>query len=116
MPGRSGKARAEIAPNDRGLIRLATSVVIEQNNEWLVCHRYLSNHSREAILSDLDNDNRKEEARELDLRETACDVGAALFCPALEGDSRLTYCCTSAEPGEARSTQCGQTLLRWSSV
>ena len=31
-----------IFPNDRSLIRLAASVVIEQNDEWLVGHRYLS--------------------------------------------------------------------------
>ena len=39
-----------IFPNDRSLIRLAASVVIEQNDEWLVGHRYLSNHSLEALL------------------------------------------------------------------
>jgi len=31
-----------IFPNDNALIRLAASVVIEQNDEWLVGHRYLS--------------------------------------------------------------------------
>jgi putative transposase len=54
-----------IFPNDKALIRLATSVVIEQNDEWLVGHRYLSNHSLEAILSDFNKDNDKEEVREL---------------------------------------------------
>jgi putative transposase len=54
-----------IFPNDKALIRLATSVVIEQNDEWLVGHRYLSNHSLEAILTDDKKDNNKEEAREL---------------------------------------------------
>ena len=39
-----------IFPNDRALIRLAASVVIEQNDEWLVGRRYLSNHSLEALL------------------------------------------------------------------
>ena len=39
-----------IFPNDRSLIRLAGSVVIEQNDEWLVGRRYLSDHSLEAIL------------------------------------------------------------------
>src|SRR5207247_4805957 len=39
-----------IFPNDRSLIRLAASVVIEQNDEWLVGRRYLSNHSLEALL------------------------------------------------------------------
>ena len=54
-----------IFPNDKALIRLAASVVIEQNDEWLVGHRYLSAHSLDAILSDLNKDNDKEEARKL---------------------------------------------------
>ena len=54
-----------IFPNDKALIRLAASVVIEQNDEWLVGHRYLSNHSLEAVLDDYKKDNDKEEAREL---------------------------------------------------
>ena len=54
-----------IFPNDQALIRLAASVVIEQNDEWLVGRRYLSNHSLEAILTDLNEDNTTEEAREL---------------------------------------------------
>jgi putative transposase len=54
-----------IFPNDKALIRLAASVVIEQNDEWLVGHRYLSAHSLDAILSDLNKDNDKEESREL---------------------------------------------------
>ncbi len=54
-----------IFPNDRSLIRLAASVVIEQNDEWLVGKRYLSNHSLEALLDqDKDNKDRKE-TREL---------------------------------------------------
>jgi transposase-like protein len=54
-----------IFPNDEALIRLAASIVIEQNDEWLVGHRYLSAHSLETILSDFNKDNDKEEAREL---------------------------------------------------
>jgi putative transposase len=54
-----------IFPNDRALIRLAASVIIEQNDEWLVGHRYLSSHSLEAILDDYKKDNNNEEAREL---------------------------------------------------
>jgi transposase-like protein len=55
-----------IFPNDRSLIRLAASVVIEQNDEWLIGHRYLSNHSLEVVL-DQENkeDKTTEEAREL---------------------------------------------------
>ncbi len=54
-----------IFPNDRALIRLAASVVIEQNDEWLVGRRYLSNHSLEAILDPEKEDRNSEEAREL---------------------------------------------------
>ena len=53
-----------IFPNDRALIRLAASVVIEQNDEWLVGRRYLSNHSLEAVLEEKDDKDRKE-TREL---------------------------------------------------
>jgi putative transposase len=41
-----------IFPNDRALIRLAASVVIEQNDEWLVGRRYLSAHSMESLLEE----------------------------------------------------------------
>jgi len=54
-----------IFPNDRALIRLAASIVIEQNDEWLVGRRYLSNHSLEAVLDDDKQDNNREETREL---------------------------------------------------
>ena len=54
-----------IFPNDRSLIRLAASVVIEQNDEWLVGHRYLSQHSLDAILTDYEKDNNKKETPEL---------------------------------------------------
>ena len=53
-----------IFPNDRSLIRLAASVVIEQNDEWLVGRRYLSNHSLETILDQEQNDgNNREQTR-----------------------------------------------------
>ena len=55
-----------IFPNDRSLIRLAASVVIEQNDEWLVGRRYLSNHSLDAVLDhEKKEGNDGEEAREL---------------------------------------------------
>jgi putative transposase len=55
-----------IFPNDRSLIRLAASVVIEQNDEWLVGRRYLSNHSLEAVLDqDETEEKTREETREL---------------------------------------------------
>jgi transposase-like protein len=54
-----------IFPNDKALIRLAASVIIEQNDEWLVGHRYLSAHSLEALLNDYKKDNNNEEVQEL---------------------------------------------------
>jgi putative transposase len=54
-----------IFPNDKALIRLAASVVIEQNDEWLVGHRYLSNHSLQAVLDQEKQDKDQQEAHEL---------------------------------------------------
>jgi putative transposase len=55
-----------IFPNDRALVRLAASVVIEQNDEWLVGRRYLSNHSLDAVLDQKKKDDKdREETREL---------------------------------------------------
>jgi putative transposase len=54
-----------IFPNDRALLRLAASVVIEQNDEWLVGKRYLSIHSLDAVLNDQKEDKTREETREL---------------------------------------------------
>jgi putative transposase len=55
-----------IFPNDRSLIRLAASIVIEQNDEWLVGRRYLSNHSLEAVLDQEEKDDKdREETHEL---------------------------------------------------
>jgi hypothetical protein len=54
-----------IFPNGKALIRLAASVVIEQNDEWLV-GRYLSNYSLEAVLDqERKEDKDREETREL---------------------------------------------------
>ena len=38
-----------IYPNDAALLRLATSLLVEQNDEWLVQKRYLSLHSLAAL-------------------------------------------------------------------
>ena len=55
-----------IFPKDRSLIRLAASVVIEQNDEWLVGRRYLSNHSLDVVLDQENKDEKdREETREL---------------------------------------------------
>jgi transposase-like protein len=54
-----------IFPNDRSLIRLAASVVIEQNDEWLVGKRYLSQHTLETLLTDIKKHNSRKESTEL---------------------------------------------------
>lgn len=41
-----------IYPNDQALIRLAGMLLIEQNDEWLVQRKYLSDHSIQLVLSD----------------------------------------------------------------
>ena len=38
-----------IYPNDAALLRLATSLLVEQNDEWLIQKRYLSLHSLAAL-------------------------------------------------------------------
>jgi putative transposase len=61
-----------IYPNDQALIRLAGMLLIEQNDEWLVQRRYLSEHSIRLVLSDADQaqdvtttNNNNEEVTEL---------------------------------------------------
>lgn len=39
-----------IFPNDASAIRLAAALLIEQNDEWIVCRRYLSEESMRQIL------------------------------------------------------------------
>ncbi len=41
-----------IFPNDAAAIRLIGAIVIEQNDEWLVCRRYLSEESLALVLED----------------------------------------------------------------
>ena len=40
-----------IYPNDAALVRLAGSLLIEQNDEWLVMRRYLSEESMQLVLT-----------------------------------------------------------------
>ncbi len=54
-----------IFPNDRALIRLATCVAIEQNDEWLVGRRYFSAQSMESLLEERLHRSEEEEVREL---------------------------------------------------
>ena len=51
-----------IFPNDRSLLRLAASLVIEQNDVWLVSRRYLSLDSLAPLLEERreHNSNNKE--------------------------------------------------------
>jgi transposase-like protein len=50
-----------IFPNDKALLRLATSVVIEQNDEWLVGRRYLSLDSLAELLEKHSDQEHREE-------------------------------------------------------
>jgi transposase-like protein len=48
-----------IFPNDAAAIRLIGAMLIEQNDEWLVCRRYLSEESLALVLED-QGDEQKE--------------------------------------------------------
>ncbi len=52
-----------IFPNDRGLVRLATCVAIEQNGEWLVGRRSLSVGSMEQLLEERLHRTQEEKVR-----------------------------------------------------
>ena len=60
-----------IFPNDKALIRLAASVVIEQNDEWLVGRRYLSQHTLDSLGVGGEPDQQREETSEEVLALTA---------------------------------------------
>jgi putative transposase len=42
-----------IFPNDASALRLTGALLIEQNDEWLVCRRYLSDESMRLILNEI---------------------------------------------------------------
>jgi transposase-like protein len=56
-----------IFPNDASVIRLTGALLIEQNDEWLVCRRYLSAESINQLdaMKDPDDPLHKEEAEEV---------------------------------------------------
>jgi len=49
-----------IFPNDASAIRLAGALLIEQNDEWLVARRYLSEESLALVLEDQGDEEREE--------------------------------------------------------
>jgi hypothetical protein len=67
--------------------------VIEQDDEWLVGKRYLSNHSLEAVLDQEKKDNKtREETRELNAARAANDLADELnHVPGLDCRSRSRF-------------------------
>jgi putative transposase len=63
-----------IYPNDQALIRLAGMLLVEQNDEWLVQRRYLSDHSIRQVLSEAD---RSENTRSNNQQEEVIELNAA---------------------------------------
>lgn len=49
-----------IYPNDAALLRLAGALLIEQNDEWLVMRRYLSQESMQLVLAAAEPEKRSE--------------------------------------------------------
>jgi hypothetical protein len=52
-------------PDDRSLIRLATRLVLELNDDWLVGRRYLSLDSLAPVLDERTSNDEEQEVLEL---------------------------------------------------
>jgi putative transposase len=62
-----------IFPNDASVIRLAGALLIEQNDEWLISHRYLSAESMALLYAAQDEDDHTHK----DKREEVIELNAA---------------------------------------
>ena len=64
-----------IYPNDQALLRLAGMLLLEQNDEWLVQRRYLSETSLKTVIST--GPPVQDEARSMDTSEGVIELNAA---------------------------------------
>ena len=54
-----------IFPNDAALLRLAGMLLLEQNDEWLVGRRYLSETSMALVLANTTHDDQAHNPKEV---------------------------------------------------
>jgi hypothetical protein len=92
-----------VFPNDRALIRLAGSLLIEQHDEWLVSRYYLS----EASMAELTATESRSTGKELKVAERRTD-GAGC-----DTNLRDTTSAWSARSGLHLTAMACQTAWRW---